>query len=77
MTENNDLFTELQGEHFKMEIMVRQISKESPKKSEILPVSLQVAIQETQYNMKDRGRRNITVELKKTVIQQPHIPSQN
>ena len=57
--------------------MVPQISKEAPKTSEGIPVSLLVAIQETQDNTKYRGSRNRTVELKKTVIHQCQILGQH
>ena len=51
MAENNNLVSGILGEHFKLDMMVPQISKESPKTSEVLLVSLRVAISETQNNM--------------------------
>ena len=44
MTKNNYLFNGLLGDQFKMDIMVPQIYKESPKASEAIPVSLPVTI---------------------------------
>ena len=67
----------LLGERFRLEMMVPQRSKESPKTSEVLPFSLPVAIQKKLDNMKDRGISNSTVELNKTVIHQRHIPGQH
>ena len=73
MTKNNVLISVLLGEQFKMYIMVPQRSKETTKTPEGIPVSLLVAIQETQDNMKDRGSRDSTVELNDTVIHQLQI----
>ena len=58
-------------------MIVTQISKEAPKTSEGLLVSLPVSIQGKQDNMKERGSRNSTVESKKTVIHQHQIQIQN
>ena len=58
MTENNALVSGLLGEQFSLETMVTQRAKETPKTLEVLPVSFPVAIQATQYNMKDRGINN-------------------
>ena len=77
MTENNALVSGLLGEQFRLEMMVTQRSKETPKTSEGLPVSLPVSIQGKQENTKDRRSRNIRVEMKKTVIHQRHIPGQH
>ena len=77
MTDNNSLFGGILGEQFSLEVVVPQRSKEAPKISEGLPVPFPVEIQEKQDNTKDRVSRNITVELKKTVIHQHHIPGQH
>ena len=77
MAENNVLVSGLLGEQFRMEMMVPQRSKEAPKTSEGLPVSLSFSIQGKQENMKYRRSRNSRVELKKTVIHQRQIPGQN
>ena len=74
ITYNNDLISGILGYQFKMEMMVTQRAKETPKTPEGLPVSSPV---ETQNNTKDRCSRNITVELKRTVIHQHKIPVQN
>ena len=66
MTENNALVSGLLGEHFNLDMIVPQISKEAPTTSEGLPVSLPVSIQGLEENMKDRSSRNSRVELKKT-----------
>ena len=58
-------------------MMVPQRSKEAPKKSEGLPVSLPVSVKETQDNMNGRGSRNITLDPKNTVIYQRQIPGQH
>ena len=76
MPYNNTLVSRILVEQFKLEIMVQQRSKESPKISVLLPVSLSVAIPETQNNTEDIGRMYIIVELKKTVIHQYQIPDQ-
>ena len=68
MTKNNALVSALLGEQFRLEMMVPQRSKESPKTSEGLPVSLPFSIQGKQDNKKDRSSRNSRTELKKTVI---------
>ena len=77
MTKNNSLFIVILGEKFKLNMMVPQRSQESPKSSEILPVLLTVTIPETKNNIEERGSRDDTVELKKTVIHQCQIPVQN
>ena len=46
MTDNNALVSGLLGEKFRLEMMVPKRAKETPKKSEGLPVSLLVSIQE-------------------------------
>ena len=61
MTKNNALFSGILGEQFKMEMMVSQRSKEAPKKSEGLPVSLIISIQVKQDNMEDIGIRSSRV----------------
>ena len=73
MTKNNVLISVLLGEQFKMYIMVPQRFKETTKTPEELLVSLIVAIQETKDNIKDRGSRDSTAELKNTVIHQLQI----
>ena len=77
MTKKKALFSGLLIEQFRMEIIFPQRSKEAPKTPEGLPLSLPVSIQGKQANMKDRGRRNSRVELRKTVIQQHQIPGQH
>ena len=77
MTNVNSLVSGILGYDFRLYMMVPQRSKEAQKTSEGLPVSLPVTFQEKQYNTKDKGSRNSTVELKKTVIHQSHIPCQN
>ena len=52
MTDNNALVSGLLGEQFRLEMMVPQRYKESPKTSEGLPVSLSVSIQGKQENTK-------------------------
>ena len=47
MTEKSNLVSGILGKKFKMEIIFPQISKEAPKASEVLPVSLSVVILET------------------------------
>ena len=42
VTENNALVIGILGEHFRLDMMVPQRDKESPKTSEVLPVSLPV-----------------------------------
>ena len=76
MTENNAFVSGLLGEKFRLEMMVPQRSKESPKTSEGLSVSLPVSIQGKQYSMKERGSRNSRVELKNKLIHQCQIPGQ-
>ena len=73
MTDNNALVSGLLGDKFRLDMMVPQISKEAPKTSDGLPVLFSVLIQEKQDNMKNRGNRNSTVELKRTVIHQHQI----
>ena len=77
MNEDNALVSGLLGEKFRLEMMVAQRAKESPKKSERLQVSLTVVVQEKQYNMNYKVSRNITVELKKTATHQHQIPGQH
>ena len=77
MTNNNALVSVLLGDQFRTEMMVPQRDKESPKKSEGLPVLFPVSIQVKQENMEDRGSRSSRVELKKMVIHQRQIPGQN
>ena len=77
MTDNNALVSGLLGEQFRMEMMVTQRSKESPKTLEGLQFLLSVSIQGKQENTKDRSSRNSRVELKRMVIYQNHIPGQN
>ena len=77
MNDNNVLVIGLLGEKFRLEMMVPKISKEAPKTSEGLPVSLSVAIQEKHNHMKDKVINNIRVELKKTVIHKLQIPGQH
>ena len=77
MTNNNALVIRLLGKQFRLEMMVPQRAKESPKTSEGHPVSLPVAIQEKQDNMEYRGSRNSMVDLKKTVIDKRQIPGQH
>ena len=55
MNKNNSLVCGILGEKFKMERMVPQRAKESQKTSEGIPVSLTVAIPETQKKREDRG----------------------
>ena len=68
MNENNALVIGLLRQQFRLERMVPEIAKESPKTSEGLPVSLPFSIQGKQDNKKDRSSRNSRTELKKTVI---------
>ena len=77
MTENNDLVSRLLEEQFRLEIMFPQRETESPKKSEVIPVSLPASFQGKQENMKVSSSMNSRVELKKTVIHQHHIPSKH
>ena len=77
MTKNNALVSGLLVDQFKIYIMVPKRSKESPKTSELLPVSFPVAIPEIQNNTEDIGRLDRTVELRKTVIHQFQIPDQH
>ena len=65
------------GYQFKLNMMDPQRAKESTKTSDRLIVSLSVAIQEKQYNIKDKCNRNSMVELKKTVIHQRQISGQH
>ena len=77
ITENNASVSELLWEQFKMEVMVPQSSKEAPSTSEILSVSLPVAIPETLNNTEVGGIMDSTVELKNAVIHQRQIPGQH
>ena len=77
MTKNNDLVSGLLGYQFKLKMMVSQRSKEEPKTSEILPVSLPVSILETKDIKEDRGIMDITVVLEKTIIHKHKIPVQH
>ena len=77
MTDNYALVNGLLGEQFRLEMMVPQISKEAPKTSEELIVSLKLSIQVKQENMKDRSSSDIRVEMKKTVTHQRQIPGQH
>ena len=58
-------------------MMATQISKESPKTSEVLTFLLPVLIQGEQENIKYIDSRHITVGLEKTVIHQCKIPDQH
>ena len=60
-----------------MEAMVPQRDKEAPKTPEGLPVSLPVAILETQNNMEYRGIMDSMEELKKAITHQCQIPCQH
>ena len=60
-----------------MDMMVPKISKEPPKASEGLTVSLTVTITETQNNTEDRDIMDSMVELKKILIHQCQILGQN
>ena len=68
MTNNKALIIELLGEQFRLEMMVPQRAKDSPKTSEGIPVSLPVTIPVTQDNMEVRGIMDSRAELKKAVI---------
>ena len=61
MTENIDLVSGILGEKFNMEMVVPQRSKEQPKTSERLPVSLPVTTTYTKNNTEDRVRMDNTV----------------
>ena len=61
MVKNNALISVLLEENFKMEMIFSQRSKESPKTSEGLPVSLPVAIPETLHNTEVVGRMDSRV----------------
>ena len=74
MTDKNTLFSGILGYQFKLDIMVPQTAKESPKTSEGPPVSLLVKIPETQNNMEDRDIMYSTMELKWEVIHQYQTP---
>ena len=63
---NNALISGLLGEHFRLEMMVPQRSKESLKASEGIIVSLLFTIIETQNIIEVRVRMDIRVELKNT-----------
>ena len=77
MNYNNDLVSGLLVENFRLDMMVPQRAKESPKISEGLPFLLPVSIQEKQDNTEDRGIRSIRVELNKTEIHQRQILGQH
>ena len=77
MTDNNSIISGILGDQFKLYMTVPQKSKESPKVSEGLPVSLPVTIQEILDNMKDRVSRDSTVELNNKVIHKRQIPGQH
>ena len=73
MTDKNALTSGLLGDQSNLEMMVPQITKEGPKKSEELPFVLPFTIQETQNNKEERGIMDITAELKKVEIHQYEI----
>ena len=77
ITKNNASFGRILGEQFKLDMMDPQRIKEAPKTPEGIPVSLLVAIPETQNNKEVRGNMGSMVELKKTVIYQRKIPGQH
>ena len=55
-------------------MMFSQRYKEASKSLEVLLVSSKISTPETQHNKGVRGRMDITVELKKNVINQLQIP---
>ena len=64
MTKNNVLVSGIFVYQFNMYTMVSQIAREAIKRSDIIPVSVPVAIPETQNNTEDRGSMDSMVELK-------------
>ena len=77
MTKKNALVSGILGEQLNLDTMVSQRSGEATKISEVLPVSLPVAILETKIHTECRGSMYSTVELKKAVIHQCQIPGQH
>ena len=70
LANKNILVSELLGDHFKLEVMVAQRSKEAPKTSERISVSLPVLIPETQNDTEYRGSLDSTVKLMNKLIHQ-------
>ena len=74
MTKKKSIFSGLPGYQSKLDMMGTKISREAPKTSEGLPVSLPVAIPETKNNTEKIGSMENMVELKKMEIHQIQIP---
>ena len=77
ITKNKNLISELPRYKFNMDTMVTQRSKEAPKTSERIPVSLPVIIPKTQNNTEKRDIIESTAEVKRTAIYQRKIPGQH
>ena len=77
MNKKRSLISGILRGQINLEMMVPQRAKEAPKTSGAIPVSLLVVILEEQNNTEAIGSMDITVQLKKMVINQRQIPGQS